>query len=245
MATSRCESPLESEPRCRRPAPRALRTTSSAAARSSTREAERLEDRQLVVGRAAGVRAGRAPRRARRRSARSTEAAPSSEVAGLVQRRLAPVDEERSPRRPSPRRARARVGTLEPTAFTCAPGASHSRRGSAPRAARARADDVGAAKHLLGRAAVAAVSTPGSRRRGSTARIASSCERACTPPPRIATIGRVRPRERPRRHGGDRGRADLGDRATRSGARAARRSRRREGGRRPGARRGRGQGCRA
>ena len=77
------------------------------------REAERLEDRQLVV-RACGRGARRsAPRRARPRMC-SGPIAPSAPrqqvVAGLVQRRLAPVDEERW-RRPSSRcRARASSG---------------------------------------------------------------------------------------------------------------------------------------
>ena len=94
------------------------------------RDPHRLEHRQLVVGACGPRPCRRAARPARRRCdpARCPRSAErEEEVARLVQRRLAPVDEERAPRRPC-RASSSRdfpSGT-PPAALMCVPGASQS-----------------------------------------------------------------------------------------------------------------------
>ena len=126
--------------------------TCSAAARSSTAEPERLEHRHLVVRGTArhGCRSG--SRRARRGCAPARSPLRAS------------GRDSRPPRSGSTRGGRRRatqstivcvsssrvVGMLEPTAFTCAPGFSHSRSTIGSGADVAVHDDVGVAHRLLG-----------------------------------------------------------------------------------------------
>ena len=220
-------SGIRARPRRRRPRPRRAASTRSAAARSSTaspsdlktvssvseRRPSRRADQQLAEL-AADVRRGRPrpprartgsrPTRSRVDSRRSTKSAAAAIVA-LSSSRV--------------------VGMLDPTALTCVPSASHSRR-TDRLARRGRGDDdVGAANGLLGGRRLldvppsvrAACPASGSRRarrsNGSTARIASRCDRACVPAPRIASVRESGRASSPRRDAGDRGGADRGDRA--------------------------------
>ena len=165
-------------------------TTSSAAARSSTASPSDLKTVSSSASRASRVRRRSAPRRARPRSCSS----PNRRAAGSRPPRSASTRAGRrraTRRRSSPRRARARVGMLDADGV-------HVRSRREPVALedrlarrRARADDVGAAR-APPRASPPSRprSTCGSPRSGSTARIASTCERACTPAPRIATPAR-------------------------------------------------------
>ena len=129
-ARSISASGIRSRPRCRGRVSRALATTSSAAARSSTAIPSDLKTRQLVRRRAARVGADQHLAELREDVLRADRALRGGEqvVAGLVQRRLAPVDEEARRGHGLACRARASSRMLEPTAFTCAPSASHSRR---------------------------------------------------------------------------------------------------------------------
>ena len=209
-ARSISASGIRTRPRCRCPRSRAFADDQLGGGEVLDGEPERLEHGQLVVVRAAGVRCRPAPRRARRGCA-PRRAPREQQVAGLVQRRLAPVDEERSRRPPCRVSSSRAVGTLEPTAFTCVPGGEPVALDDRLARARAGADDVGLAQRLLGRAAVAAapgadlgVGHDGAHRLDVRARLDAGAE--------DRDDARVRPRERSRRDGRDGRRADLGDR---------------------------------
>ena len=166
-------------------------------------DAERLEQRQLAV-----VAASRVPADEDVAELGRDVIGPNAllvdrvqVVAGLVQRRLAPVDEER--RRGDGLRARAlsTVGTDAPTALTCVPGASQSSSTIGSRAAVAvhtmsapsSASSIEAATSewvSSARASAWAGLRLQIRMIGSsiTVCIASTWERPCTPDPSTATV---------------------------------------------------------
>ena len=190
------------------PSSRALRTISSAAARSSTARPSDLK----TVSSSASARPGCEPVSTSPSSARmcSSPEAGEQQVARLVQRRLAPVDEEAA--------RDHRLGVELADGRHARSDGVHVRARREPLApedrlvrARARAHDVRALEHRLGCAAVPAAPRPdldvaehGAHRLGVGARLHAGAE--------DRDRARVRPCERPRGDSGDRGRADLGDR---------------------------------
>ena len=160
-----------------------------AAATSSIASPSDLKSVISSAERAPGRPAERARRRSRRRCARRRWRPPASgsrKSPGLVER---PTRGGRTKSRDADDGGRVELageGTLEPTALTCAPGASHSPTSTGSRDGRRRADEVRAARRLPRRRRPArsrsrGAPTPGARTRrallGSPARDAHAPER--------------------------------------------------------------------